>query len=277
MGKCVYCGEKASLQRHFHKECHEKRESGTELLSAVTKGIVEQTAVPELERELTQMARQSFHDKASILEAVIVGWEQTVEKFLEDGHLDESEESRLATFASGFGLGQAQLDRKGAWMRLAKGGALRDLLNGRIPSRLKIEGDLPFNFQKSEQLIWVLPDTKYYEDQKRRQFVGRSSGASIRIAKGVYHRVGAFKGNPVDTVETVLMGTGLFGVTNKNLYLSGSGKGFRVRLDKVVAIHPYEDGVVIQQEQATARPKTLITGDGWFTYNVLKNATNVSS
>jgi hypothetical protein len=64
-------------------------------------------------------------------------------------------------------------------------------------------------------------------------------------------------------------------VTNKNLYLSGSGKGFRVRLDKVIAIHPYEDGVVIQQEQATSKPKTLMTGDGWFTYNVLKNATNV--
>lgn len=276
MGVCIYCGEKARFLRNFHPECHEKRDVGwRELLAAVSKGIVEQTPVPELERGLAQLAKESYHDKASIAEAVMVGWEQTVEKFLEDGHLDETEESRLAEFAKGFGLGQDQLDRKGAWSRLAKGGALRDLLSGRIPTRLKIDGELPFNLQKNEQVIWVFPNTKYYEDRKRREYVGKSSGVSIRIAKGVYYRVGAFKGNPVDTVETTLIGEGLFGVTNKHIYLAGAGKGFRVKLEKIVAIHPYEDGVGIQQEQVTAKPKTLITGDGWFTYNVLKNAANV--
>lgn len=276
MGKCVYCGEKAGFLKTLHQECQDKRESGwNDMIAAVEKTIVDDASVPELEQRLATLARDSYVEAGSINDSVIAGWERTVEKFLEDGHLDESEETRLATFASRFGLGQEQLDRAGAWSRLAKGGALRDLLNGRIPTRLKIDGELPFNFQKNEQLIWVFPDTKYFEDRTRRTYVGRSSGASIRIAKGVYYRVGAFKGNPVDTIETVLVGAGLFGVTNRNLYLSGAGKGFRVKLDKIVAIHPHEDGVVIQQEQATAKPKTLLTGDGWFTYNVLKNAPNV--
>jgi len=67
---------------------------------------------------------------------------------------------------------------------------LRELMEGKIPERMKVSGNLPFMLQKAEQLIWVFPDVTYYEDRTRRQYVGRSHGVSIRIARGFYYRAG---------------------------------------------------------------------------------------
>lgn len=72
--------------------------------------------------------------------------------------------------------------------------------------------------------------------------VGGSQGVSIRIAKGVYYRVGAFKGQPVEYSERVFVGSGLFAVTNRHIYLSG-GKSFRIQHDKIVTIEPFTNGV----------------------------------
>ncbi len=71
------------------------------------------------------------------------------------------------------------------------------------------------------------------------------------------------------------MGTGIMAVTNKHIYFTSSQKTFRVRLDKIVSFMPYSDGVGIQRDAASAKPQFFITGDGWFTYNLLVNVGNV--
>ena len=40
----------------------------------------------------------------------------------------------------------------------------------------------------------------------------------------------------------------------------------------IVTDMPYSDGVGIQRDAATAKPQFFITGDVWFTYNLLINA-----
>lgn len=148
-------------------------------------------------------------------------------------------------------------------------------MEGKIPQRIQVRGDLPFVFQKTEQLIWVFPEVAYYEDRTRRQFVGGHHGVSFRIAKGVYYRAGTFRGTPVETTERTSMGTGILGVTNKHIYFAGPMKTFRIRHDKIVSVVPFSDGVGIQRDGATAKPQTFVTGDGWFTYNMLMNVSNL--
>jgi hypothetical protein len=59
------------------------------------------------------------------------------------------------------------------------------------------------------------------------------------------------------------------------VYFSGASKSFRIRHDKIVSIEPYSDGVGIQRDAQTARPQVFVTGDGWFTYNLLMNVSNL--
>lgn len=97
----------------------------------------------------------------------------------------------------------------------------------------------------------------------------------MRIAKGLYWRVGAFKGYPVETTETIHVGTGPLAVTSKHLYFYSPQEAFRIRHDKIVSIAPYSDGTGVQRDAATAKPQKFITGDGWFPYNPMQNGPNL--
>lgn len=276
MGQCSYCGQPAGLFRKKHKECEARYNEGWSRMIAIAAGTVRgEGNADTLEKRLQEIRESSFVPEPGVRQAIIRGWEQVVDQYLEDGHLDESEEEHLTQFRSRFSLSQEQLDSRGAYSRLVKGAVLRDVMNGIVPERLQVQVALPFNFQKTEKLVWLFSDVIYYEDRTRRTYVGGSQGASFRVAKGVYYRVGAFKGRPVETTERVLVGSGLLAITNRHLYFSGGGKSFRIRHDKIVSIEPFSDGVGIQRDAQTAKPQIFVTGDGWFTYNLLMNVSNL--
>lgn len=241
------------------------------LAKATALGESREGSLTNLNDRLVEIAKDSFIPPDQVREALIDGWKQAVNHFLEDSNLDAQEEARLTRFAERFALTQEDLDKTGAYTQFVKGVVLRELMEGKVPSRFHPVGGLPFNFQKSEALIWAFNNVAYYEEKTRRQYVGGSHGVSFRIAKGVYYRVGAFRGQPVETTERVHVDTGLLAVTTKHLYFQGQTKTFRVRLDKVISFMPYSDGVGIQRDAATAKPQFFITGDGWFTYNLLIN------
>jgi hypothetical protein len=150
-------------------------------------------------------------------------------------------------------------------------GALREILEGKVPTRAKVDGNLPFNFLKTESLVWVFHDVRYIESRVSRQYVGGSRGVSVRVMKGVYYRTGTFRGRPVETTETVDLGTGLFAITTKHLYFDGSQKSFRVPYTKIVSFEPFSDGIGIQRDAASAKPQIFVTGNGWFVYNAVVN------
>src|SRR5436309_2915272 len=77
-----------------------------------------------------------------------------------------------------------------------------------IPHRVTLAGDVSINFQRGEQVAWAFPQSPYYEDKTRRQYVGGSQGVSVRVAKGLYFRTSAFHGRPIDTTERVHVDTG---------------------------------------------------------------------
>ena len=75
--------------------------------------------------------------------------------------------------------------------------------------------------------------------------------------------------------ETVHADTGMLGITAKHIYFAGRRKKLRVRYDRIVAFHPYEDGSGIMRDAQTARPQTFRTGDGRFACNLAANLAQV--
>lgn len=276
MGNCKYCGQPAGLLRSQHRECADKYEQGWQKMIALAQEAAQgQRDIGNLHSSISSIASHSFVPAEQTTTAIVRGWEKAVSHYLEDGNLSVDEESQLTSFAAHFDLSEDELDQCGLYTQLVQGAVLREIMAGNLPNRIRTDTHLPFNFQKSESLIWIFDKVDYYEDKTRRQYVGSSSGMSFRVAKGVYFRTGSFRGHPVETTERVHMGRGLMAVTNKHLYFASSQKTFRTRLDKIVSFMPFSDGVGIQRDAATAKPQFFITRDGWFTYNLLINAGNV--
>ena len=163
--------------------------------------------------------------------------------------------------------------------RLGKAEILRQVCEGTVPTPQfrAAEGsdlpELPFNLQKSEQLVWVFGRADYYQMRTQREFRGGSTGASVRVAKGFYLRQSAFRGHPVEVTETVKADSGILGITTKHMYFHGSQERFRVRFDKIVSFEPHDNGLGIMRDQARAKPESFVVdnGDGWFLYNLVTN------
>lgn len=276
MANCKHCGLPAGLLRRAHKDCDAKFSRGcSEILAEALSTLKDGGDFDALKGRIAAVASQSYVGPSEQQKLLISAWEQAVDKFLDDGILDQAEETKLVQCKNYFLLNDTDLDRNGYLTKTAKAGALRDLLDGKIPRRVSIEGGVALNLQKNEQIIWAFPDTEYLEDKTRRDYIGRSSGVSIRVMKGVYYRTSAFRGHPVECTERISQGKGMLVLTNKHIYFHGAMKSFRIPYQKIVSFEPYSNGVGITKDGANAKAQTFINGDGWFIYNVLSNINNI--
>jgi hypothetical protein len=276
MAQCIYCHQPVGFLKKRHPECEAKHQAGVSgSLDAARAAAIGSGPLDGLEERVRVIAADSFVDDAKRRGLLIQAWSNAVAGALEDGILSEAEEHALAAYSTLFGLSQAELNSQGAHTKVVKAAVLRDLSEGKLPQRCEVDGTLPLNFQKNEQIVWVFAAVKYFEQKSRTHYQGGYAGASVRVAKGVYFRTGGFRGYPVTTSETVHADTGILCVTNKHIYFKGGAKAFRIRLDKIVAFTPYNDGIGVLRDTASAKEQTFTTGDGWFTYNLLSNLSSM--
>lgn len=272
MGDCRYCGENAGFLRNSHGECEEANRHGWQkMVSRACASALADQDRESLVGDLEDLASSGYVHPERIREALIAGWEQAVETALDDHLITEEEEGHLAQFADRFHLSEDELDRNGARTSVIQGSVIREVVEGNLPQRQQAIGNVPFNLQKSETLVWVFDNVSYLEERVRRERVGGAQGASIRVMRGVYYHTGGFRSRTVETTVTQKLDVGLMGLTNKHIYFAGSSKKFRVAYNRIVTFDPYSDGIGIMREAQSARPQTFITGNGWFVYNLAVN------
>lgn len=278
MPKCELCGQDAGFLRKRHKECERKRDEGISGIAALGKdAALSGTGFPDLEAKAEAIARDSFITPEKLRLVYIAAWDNAVEATLEDNVLSPDEEHALIAYRDHFSLSQEELDSKSSFSRVVKAAVIRDLLEDKLPARAAVKGELPFNPQKAETIVWFFNNVQYYEERTRTSYQGAYHGASVRVARGLYYRAGGFRGNPVVTSQLVHVATGHLGITQKHIYFAGGNKAFRVPFQKIVSFNPYSDGIGIQRDAASARPQIFVTGDGWFTYNLVTNMARMAA
>jgi len=277
VAKCKFCGKDAGLLRGVHQECQvifEAEKSQVEDLAA--SAATSKTELKKLENKLTEIKSSSFLSEADFKEILISAFDIAVAEALEDDLLEESEEDALVSYMKHFDLQQDDLNEQNSYTKLIQAGILRDTLEGKISERVRIQGHLPFNLLKSERIIYVYNQVEYHEPRSRTTYSGSSSGVNVRIAKGVYYRIGGFRGTPQVTSQITHVDTGVFAITNKHIYFTGSSKSFRVAYPKIVSFSPYTDGLGIQRDAASAKPQIFSGIDGWFVYNLVMNLSKLA-
>lgn len=272
MAECMHCHKPAGFLKHEHAECKKKYLSGwDEMVTSAARAITSGSDFNVLPARLADIASRAYVPERYTKEILIRAWERALKDFLDEGVLSPEQEKTILGYKERFNLTQEELDRNGMYSKAAKAGVLRDLMSGKLPKRIEINGALPFNLLKSEALVWVFGKASYYEERTRTKYVGRTQGYSVKIMKGLYYRTSAFEGHPIQTLQMVHVDDGIVGITNQNIYLVGPHKSFRVPYKKIVSIMPYADGIGFVKDNQTAKPQILVTGDGWFTHNLISN------
>lgn len=281
MGNCKYCGKSAGFLRKQHKECAERHDRAMEAIrSACVDAALRGTGLAELEGRIRETAASADIEMSEyeLTEALEMGWCDALEEAVDDRILSIEEKRCLNRYRAQFHLVEVRLDIHGQHFQLFKMmNLLRSLTEDEVLPRFDLGavreqfGRLPFNMMKSESLVWVFPNVRYFKQVTRREFRGSSMGASVRVAKGVYIRPGSFRGESVESSAMEYQDAGTFGITTKHIYFTGSEKSFRVRLEKIVSFDPYKDSLRIMRDTASAKPEAFTMGvfEVWFCVNVI--------
>ena len=205
------------------------------------------------------------------LEGIIAGYQ-------ENGEVSDNDEKRFCELTDHFKIQHSELYNQAFYQEFVKLLVINDLLKGEMPTRVKIPAEsILINLQKDEHVLWAFDNVKLYELTKKVTRVGKASGWSGRVLKGLYFRKSYFRGETIVTQNMEYIATGLAYITDKNMYFNAAERGMRIPYAKIVSYIPYEDGLGILRDGVTAKPLCMKGIDGWFAYNFVKNINNIKS
>ncbi len=219
--------------------------------------------------EIDDVASKFGYGPSVITSNIMKCYENYIDEIFEDGIIDEDEEEFFGKMNQI--LPVTEDDTKPYLSRVVKGIIIRELFEGKLPQRLNFTGIIPLVLQKGESVIWIFNNVKLYEDKTSKHYVGGSSGMSVRVAKGIYYRTSAFKGYPVETTETLLMGIGQLFITNKHIFFSSADKSIKIPAKKITSLIPKANGIIIQKDGVRAKPEKFLLDDPWFAHNLISN------
>ncbi|MGL5980127.1 MAG: hypothetical protein ACRCZY_04470 [Phocaeicola sp.] len=273
MGKCKYCGIDAGFFKSKHNECEAAYLlASTKLTNMLLAAFKNFTDFYTIDTQIKNTIKENSIAEESLQNIYVQALDQAILHYLDDGLISVDESRTVARFQQYTGLPQQVLNVNRSLEKVVQAGILQQVLNGIIPTpAITIQGGIPFLLQKNEKIIWIFRNVAYYQQKTRREMRGRTQGMSFRVMKGVYYRVGGFKGTPIETTHNEYIDTGVVGLTDKHLYFSSPKKSFKLPYNKIIDIQSYSDGIGLQKEGATSQPLTLKGVDSWFVYNLITN------
>ncbi|MDD4902775.1 MAG: hypothetical protein PHE24_06635 [Patescibacteria group bacterium] len=210
-----------------------KKEFKQALLEAVNDGKLTKEEIDGLNKKKKELDLTDEDIKKIRAEIFAVAFSVTKS----DEQVTKDEEQELLTIQKYLGLADEEIQSNKK--ELARLRLLNEIQQGNIPT-IPVKNLIT---QKDENAYWEEPATLIEEKVLRRRFEGGSQGVSFRIMKGVSYRVGGFRGHSVSETGLVTVGDGDLIITSKRIIFRGDKKSFAVKLDKVLDIQLFTNGL----------------------------------
>jgi hypothetical protein len=115
--------------------------------------------------------------------------------------------------------------------------------NGELPIQ-----HIELHLHKNEFCYFTAPATWLENRTVTRSIRYGGPAVSIRIMKGVYYRTGQYDLQRITQDETREVDSGTIYVTGKRIIFTGSRRNTSIRLEKILSVNPYSDGVEIVKD-----------------------------
>jgi hypothetical protein len=164
-----------------------------------------------------------------------------------DGMVTAEEEAELGKLQQFLMIPETEIEN--SKKELAKLRLLTEIQNGNPPS-ISVRNII---LQKSELAYWSEPASLFEERVVNRRYEGGSQSVSFRIAKGVSYRIGAQRGHIVADTAIVPVSSGELVVTSKRVIFRGDAKSFSLKLDKLLELNLFGNGVRLTDAKGKPR------------------------
>lgn len=269
MGNCMYCGKPAGFLRSHHPQCRARRESSLNLFALQCEQYLTGASNPA-SASPDDLSQPSYISESEYKSSVINAITKRIELLSASGTISKEDAERIEQLASANGVSLADCGE--AKTELDKAYILRVLDEGNFPT-VRVVGNNPIHLQKDDSIIWNFENASLLEVKKHVNYVGGSRGLSIRITRGVYYRIGAFKSHPVVHKNLEKTARGDLTICSKNLYFTSGIKSIRISLAKIISVNLYKDGIEVFRDSSNGRPLVFKIGDPHFAANILSRLT----
>jgi len=298
---CRFCSKEAGFLKSEHQECAAKHNAGLsklyplawDALLHLEKSLaslphttpprarlddeqtyaVATTTLEPVNKQLEEVRSSSFCSQEEKTAALIASWRQGLEWFTSEKYLSPSESASLLGYATFFKIPLATLKETGDLGAFSVYSNVSEIQRGGTPDPWPKA--LPFIFEKGETPFWHGLNIVLAENRTIRSYGGGSGGFSIRVAPGLYTRVGAFRGHPIDVTSVQGVDIGEMVLTDRQIYFSGPKVTLKIRYGSIVALEAFEDGIGVRTEGGPA--KIFGVGEqlkrpgliGWYLHSVI--------
>lgn len=222
-----------------------KKDYSESLIAAVRDGVLTEQEISTLESKKNDYGLTD----EDIRKIRITAYEVAFAAARADGSISESEDAELSKIQHHLGIADHEIGHtKSDLYRLRM---IDEIQNGNLP----IQSVNNLVVQRGETVHWAEPGSILEERVVSKRYSGGSSGFSFRIAKGVSYRVGSSRGRIITDTAIVPVSKGDLILTNKRVVFTGNVKSFSIKLDKLLNIEFYQDG--LQFHGTTGKPRTV--------------------
>jgi len=223
-----------------------KKDFNQALLQAVNDGKITKEEIDELDKKKNELGLTDEDVKGMKAEIFAAAFSATKE----DQQVTKDEEQELEKIQKYLGLADDEIQHNKK--ELARLRLLNEIQKGNLPT-------VPVTnlvMQKSETGYWSEPAILAEKKVIRRRYEGGSHGVSFRVMKGVSYRVGGHRGHAVSETGLVPVSDGELIVTNKRIIFRGDGKVFAIKLNKILDIQIFTNGLQFS-ENNRAKPRMI--------------------
>jgi hypothetical protein len=262
MGNCIYCGQPVGFLSRQHKDCRERHDhAATKIPEFFVKALRSPIEPTRFRTMIEQISRNNFVTGGELRQLAINGLQKMVSFAFADRVPTEEEEQRITGLCNTFEIAANELGDPG--MRLL----LRRLDEGKYPEKVRVD-ELPVNLEPNETAIWLFTDVSHYTIPNHTQYIGTSLGVPIRLNKGIYDRVGAFR-ERVKTENLAEDGHGVFLLTSRNAYFWSPQNVIKLPIKEIASVYPHSDGIQIMCDAANSVPQIFKLDDPLFACDVI--------
>lgn len=244
---------------------------GTRLYQGVLMSyFAEDEPMPKVEKRAQMVSRVVPISNVVKEKAGYIALDKAAHKYLADGLISDSEQQRLDEFTTSLSLSLTQVPNGFDCTNIVKirqCAILRQLQRGQLPPSQPTTQ--PIMLAAGEVVLWQYSRVYCYQEKIVKEWVGRSSGWSYRVMKGVYYHTGGSRGHAVEHTTMECLGTGSLVLTDRNMIFFSSLKSVKIPYKKLIGVTPYSDGIGVQRDGANAKRQVFQGFDSWFVMNLL--------
>ncbi len=217
----------------------DKKEFFEDILRAAEDGVLTDEEIAQIQARYKELGLTQDNLKGIRVQA----YNAALQAVKNDGIVTAEEEAELGKLQLFLNIPESEIAK--SKKELARLRLLTEIQNGNPPS-VSVPNVI---LQKNETAYWSEPARILEERVVKQRYEGGSQGFSFRIAKGVSYRVGSNRGHIVSDTAVIPVSSGEFIITNKRVIFRGDAKSFNLRLDKLLELNFYSDGVRLTDDK----------------------------